>query len=405
MEKNDRRSFLRRSFLGLAATVTAGRLVYAGGKTEHAFPVDKNDTPSLITRRLGKTDMVVPVVSMGVMRADNPALVRAALDKGIRLLDTAHTYQGGRNEEMLGKILKDVPRNSYYLATKVKPDGYDKTKGDFTDDEKVKRTFREKFEISMKRLGIGYVDILFLHAINSRAATLNRAVQEVMQEIKEEGRTRYLGVSTHSHEPEVIRAAVDSGVYDVVLVAYNYRQDHKDEILKALEEAHKAGIGVIVMKTMAGGRPPKSGPALSMGTALKWSLQSEYVATSIPGFTSFDQLEEDIAVARDLTFTEEEKQLIAQAMRGDTLYCDACDECIDQCPHELPIPDLMRAYMYTYGYRETRKARELLDHLGVTPGACASCDECTVTCPKGFAVARKITDITRLREMPQAFLT
>ncbi len=403
-EKTDRRNFLRRTVLGTAATVAATGVTWAGpGDRPGSDKKDNKD--KLIMRRLGKTDIVVPIVSMGVMRADNASLVKAALDKGILLLDTAHTYQGGRNEEMLGKLLKDYPRSAYYIETKVKPDGYDKKKGDFTDDALVKRSFREKFDTSMKRLGIAYVDVLFLHAINTPAATQNKAVLEVMQEIKKEGRTRYLGVSTHSNEPEVIRAAIETGVYDVVLVAYNYRQNHKDEIAKAFEEAAKAGVGVIAMKTMAGGKKPKEGGSVSAATALKWALQNEHVATAIPGFTSFDQLEEDMTVARDLTLSKEEKQLLSLAMHEETFYCDGCMQCLEQCRHELPIPDLMRAYMYTYGYRETKKAKDLLDELAVTPDVCASCSDCTVTCTKGFAVADKIRDVTRLREVPSEFLT
>jgi predicted aldo/keto reductase-like oxidoreductase len=405
MEKKvDRRRFLRSTVLGTAGTLAAARMTFAGDLSGTGTEAARSEK-GLITRRLGKTDMVIPVVSMGVMRADNPNLVKAALDKGMTLLDTAYSYQGGRNEEMLGKLLKDYPRDAYYIETKVKPDSYDKKKGDFTDDAVVKKSFRKRFDTSMKRLGIDYVDVLFLHAINTRAATLNKAVLEVMREIKKEGRTRYLGVSTHSHEPEVIRAAIDSGVYDVVLVAYNYRQNHKDEIAKAFEEAAKAGVGIIAMKTMAGGKKPKDGPAVSAGTALKWALQNEHVATAIPGFTTFDQLDEDIAVAGDLTLSQDEKQLLAMAMDQETLYCDGCTQCLDQCRHELPIPDLMRAYMYTYGYRETRKARDLLDELAVTPDVCATCAECTVSCTKGFAVAEKIRDVTRLREVPPEFLT
>ncbi len=403
-KKVDRRRFLRNSVLGTAGTLAATRMTFAGSGEERDKDLSRSKK-GLITRRLGKTDITIPVVSMGVMRADNPNLVKAALDKGITLLDTAHVYQGGRNEEMLGKLLKGVPRESYYIETKVKPDSYDKKKGDFTDDAVVKKSFREKFDKSMKRLGLEYVDVLFLHAISTRAATLNKAALEVMQEIKKEGRTRYLGVSTHSHEPEVIRAAIDSGVYDVVLVAYNYRQNHKDEIAKAFEEAAKAGVGIIAMKTMAGGKKPKEGPDVSAGTALKWALQNEHVATAIPGFTSFDQLDEDMAVAEDLSLSQDEKQLLALAMEQETLYCDGCTQCVDQCRHDLPIPDLMRAYMYTYGYRETLKARDLLDRLAVTPDICVSCSECTVHCTKEFAVAEKIKDVTRLREVPAEFLT
>jgi predicted aldo/keto reductase-like oxidoreductase len=396
----NRRGFLRTTLLGTAGTIAATGLTYAGSPSA----AEEKSNDKLITRRLGKTDMVVPIVSMGVMRADNPGLVKAALGKGMKLLDTANSYQGGRNEEMLGKLLRDYPRDAYYIETKVKPDSYDKKKGDFTDEAAVKRSFKKRFDTSMKRLGLEYVDVLFLHAINTRAATLNKAVLEVMQEIKREGRTRYLGVSTHSHEPEVIRAAIDSGVYDVVLVAYNYRQNHKDEIAKAFEEAAKAGLGIIAMKTMAGGKQPKEGPAVSAGTALKWALRNEHVATAIPGFTTFDQLDEDMAVARDLSLSKEEEQLLAQAMEEETLYCDGCTQCLDQCAHNLPIPDLMRAYMYTYGYRETRKAKSLLDELQVTPEVCASCNTCLVSCTKGFAVAEKIRDVTRLRDVPEEFL-
>ncbi len=398
----NRRGFLRTTLLGAAGSVAATGLVRGNPVLLKENPEDEQ---RFITRKLGKTDIVVPVVSMGVMRADNPGLVKAALDKGMKLLDTAHVYQGGRNEEMLGKLLKDYPRNAYYLATKVKPDGYDKKKGTFTDAEKVKSSFLNKFNISMKRLGLEYVDILYLHAISTREATLSKPVLEVMQQLKKEGRTRYLGVSTHSHEPEVIQAAIDSGVYDVVLVAYNFQQTHREAMDKAIENAAKAGLGIIAMKTMAGGRMNKNKEhPVKAGTALKWALQNPNVTTSIPGFTTFDQLEEDLAVARDVALSEEEKNELALATH-DTLYCDGCAQCVAQCKKSLPIPDLMRAYMYTYGYRETRKARDLLDELAVTPDACATCDECTVNCVKDFAVAAKITDITRLADVPQEFLT
>ncbi len=399
----NRRGFLRTTLLGAAGSVAAAGM--ARGNPVIMEENRKEKKQEFITRKLGNTDIVVPVVSMGVMRADNPGLVKAALDKGMKLLDTAHTYQGGRNEEMLGKLLKDYSRDSYYIATKIKPDGYDKKKGAFTDPSKVESSFMDKFNTSMKRLQLEYVDILYLHAINTRAATLDKTVLKVMKKLKEEGRTRYLGVSTHSHEPEVIRAAIDSGVYDVVLVAYNFQQSHREEMDKAIEEAAKAGLGIIAMKTMAGGGINKDKEhAAKAGTALKWALQNPNVATSIPGFTSFDQLEEDLAVARDITLSPEEKNELALATR-ETLYCDGCAQCVAQCKKSLPIPDLMRAYMYTYGYRETRKARELIDELAVTGNACTGCDECTVTCIKDFAVAEKITDITRLTTVPEEFLT
>ena len=62
--------------------------------------------------------MKVPVISFGVMRADNPNLCKAAYEKGIKLFDTANGYQNGNNETMLGNLLKDYPRNSFYPGHK-----------------------------------------------------------------------------------------------------------------------------------------------------------------------------------------------------------------------------------------------------------------------------------------------
>ena len=86
---------------------------------------------TLPQRLLGKTGISLPTVSMGVMNSDNPNLVAAALDAGITFLDTAHVYQRGRNEEMLGEVLKDRKRGSFFLATKVPGGPMDRQTGRF----------------------------------------------------------------------------------------------------------------------------------------------------------------------------------------------------------------------------------------------------------------------------------
>ena len=76
-----------------------------------------------------------------------------------------------------------------------------------------------------------------------------KEVDKAMTKLKKEGRVKHLGISTHSNEPEVIRAAVKSGVYEVVLTAYNFRQPHVADVEKAMAEAAKAGLGIVAMKT------------------------------------------------------------------------------------------------------------------------------------------------------------
>ena len=132
----------------------------------------------IIHRTLGKTGLKLPVVNLGVMRVDNPRIVTMALEGGMTLLDTAHGYQNGRNEEMLGELLKNRPRDSFYLATKVRGD---------TEDQ-----IFEQFNISMKRLQLEYVDILYLHASNSREHTLDQVRLNAFSKIKAQGNVFHL---------------------------------------------------------------------------------------------------------------------------------------------------------------------------------------------------------------------
>ena len=173
---------------------------------------------------------------MGVMNADNPNLVRAALDGGIVHFDTAHGYMRGRNEEMLGEVFKGVKRDSFTLATKVVPPGLDRRSGVFAPDTRPEAMV-ELFHLSLKRLRMDHVDILFLHNATRREAVLHEPVLKALLQLKKEGKARAIGVSTHANEPEVIRAAAGSGAYDVVLTSYNFKQAHRAEVRAACQEA------------------------------------------------------------------------------------------------------------------------------------------------------------------------
>lgn len=400
--KFNRRGFLKSSAIG-AAGIIAGKS--AMGRSSLTNFSGEEKSGKKVYRTLGRTGIKLPIVSMGVMRSDNPNLVRAALDKGVEHLDTAHGYQEGRNEKMLGEILKDYPRRSYTIATKIHQPGMDRKTGKYSE-EATEKSFMDMFEVSMERLGLDYVDILYHHAVGSREGTLHKPTLNAMQKIKESGRARSLGISTHSREPEVIRAAIESGVYDVVLVAYNFKQDHVDEVKAAIDEAAKAGLGIVAMKTMAGGFYDKERQKpVNTKAALKWALQSKNVHTAIPGFTSFDHLEESYGIMENPELTKEEKEELKKGESIASLYCNGCRDCVDQCSKSLPVSDIMRAYMYTYGYRQTEKAHTLLSSLNVSNDPCTSCNFCTVNCTSGFNVAEKIKDVSRLVNVPKDFVT
>jgi len=396
----NRRDFLKVGLTGLVAT-GATSLLLADGQKKGKEAQKKPQTSSepqppggrregFIYRTLGRTGVVLPVVSMGVMNADNPELVRAALDSGLVHLDTANVYQRGRNEEMIGQVLKGRPRDSFFIATKVK------------EDEK----FMELLDLSLKRLGLEYVDILYLHNLSKRDNVLKPENLEVMEKAKKSGKARFIGVSTHSNEPEVIRAAVEAKIYDVVLSGYNFRKDYLQDLDAAIAEAVKAGVGIIAMKTMAGAFWDKQRTQpINTKAALKWALNNPNITTAIPGMTTFDQLKSNLEVVKDLKLTPEELAdlKLGEAKNLAGLYCQGCERCVPQCPKALPIPELMRAYMYAYGYKNLAAAHELVSSLNLPDNPCAGCEQCSVSCAFKFDVRDRLLDINRLKAVPAEF--
>jgi len=351
----------------------------------------------IIKRKLGVTGIELPVVSMGVMRADNPQLVRAALAAGLVHLDTAHGYQNGRNEEMLGQVLREYKRDAFVLATKVPAE-------DGGSTEAIAAWLR-RLDKSLRRLRLDYVDILYLHGVDSREDLLNPAMLEALQTAKSSGRALHIGVSTHKNEPEVLDAAVESGVIEVVLTALNFTQQHRDALLKAITRAGKAGLGIVAMKTMAGGFYDKERKRpINCTAALKWALQNPYVTTAIPGITSFETLEDNARVNENIELTDEERAAVAYGPAEGSLYCDGCATCVEGCPHRQPIPELMRAFMYTYGYRDLAMAHGLVQSLPSGRTKCSSCETCSAACAKGFDVRSRIADVHRMAAIPEEFI-
>ena len=396
MKNLNRRGFLRTGIAGAAGIVALSPSLVSAAVAE--------PQKDIIFRTLGKTGMKVPVISFGVMRADNPNLCKAAYEKGIRFFDTANGYQNGNNEIMLGNLLKDYPRNSFYLATKVAADGVDR---DGKPTEKTTaEAFLAKFTTSLSRLKMDYVDILYIHGVISPELLEYKPILDTLKKLKKDGKIKFMGFSTHKNEAVLVEAAATSGNWDVVLTSYNFKQTYINELNIAIKKASAAGIGIVAMKTMAGGGfldKEKTKP-INSTAALKWVLANPDVHTAIPGMTDFDQLDLNVKIMSDISITDAEKKdlVIASAEKG--LYCTGCTKCIPACRMNLPVPELMRAYMYAYGYSNPAMAYSLLEELGTNDNPCRECDVCNVECTKKFNIKDKITDISRLVNVPSDFL-
>jgi predicted aldo/keto reductase-like oxidoreductase len=306
---------------------------------------------------------------------------------------------------MLGEVLKDRPRNSFVLATKVPPEDSDNRTGELKEGS-TSKAFLEKLDISLKRLKLDYVDIIYVHGLTRRDAVLYPAMIEAVQTAKKLGKAKHAGVSVHRNEPEVIMAAIESGVYEVVLTSVNFKQDHYAHVKDAIAKAAQAGVGIVAMKTMAGAFYDKERTKpINCRAALKFVLQDPNVTTAIAGNTNFDHLAMNVSVNTDLEMSDEERGSLVLGNSQGGLYCQGCERCTANCPKGLPIPDLMRAYMYTYGYQQPEMAHSLLSSLDVRDNPCSDCSHCTATCAKGFDLAERIADVARLTKVPLEFLS
>jgi len=393
----NRRGFLKTGIAGAAGIAFSPTIIP---------PVAQFAEENIIYRTLGRTGLEVPVISFGVMRSDNPALCKAAYEKGIKLFDTANGYQNGNNETMLGNLFRDIPRDSFFLATKVKAAGMSREGA--PSAETTAEDFLSKFNTSLTRLQMDYVDILYVHDISNPEYLEYKPILNAVKKLKKDGKVRFMGFSTHRNEAVVIDAAASKGDWDVILTSYNFQQAYRKELDAAIHKAAEAGIGIVAMKTLAGGGfldKEKTKP-INTTAALKWALSNSDIHTTIPGMTQFDQLDLNIKILSDVTLTEQEKKDILIAGRQPGLFCSGCEECIPACPFKLSVPDLMRAYMYAYGYSNPLQAHALLNELGYGNDPCRNCTgTCSVKCSRDFNVKGKIADISRLVDVPSEFLS
>jgi uncharacterized protein len=394
--KESRRNFLKTSLAGAMGGIMLPNILKA---EKH-----KIDNTKVVYRTLGRTGIKVPVISFGCGYISDPGIVNAALDAGIIHLDTANSYENGRSETAIAEAIKNRKRDSYILATKAHIFADNRT-GLFSEKTKIK-TFTDRIDQSLKRLGVDYVDILYLHDVVKKEAALFDPLVNALEKYKKAGKARSIAVSFHKNEVELLKAVADDKRYDVVMVSYNFRQPHREEVKKAIEYAAKAGVGIVIMKAMAGvyWDQERTKP-INAKAALKWVLQDENAHTIVSGFQNFEQLEENKQVMGEISLSPEEKKELqfGYIENEPGLYCAQCEKCIPQCKHRLDIPSYMRSYMYAYAYKKPAEAKRLITQISENV-PCGNCNECGIKCTMEFNVRNKILDVARLKSVPDEFL-
>jgi uncharacterized protein len=403
-----RRKFLRNATGLIATGLVANAAIVKAQPTGDSGAGEKRNTDAKpIFRTLGRTGIKLPIVSMGVMNSSNPNLLKVAWQQGMRHFDTAWIYQAGNNEKMVGSVIRDlkIDRKDVVITTKIVID-YSLKKPEMGAERK--KQFLSRFAQSLERLQMDYVDILMLHDVSSKEEILDPYIMDAMKEMKDQGKVKFAGFSTHVFWPEILTAAADKGFYDVVLISLNYAMSNDDASHKALDYAVSRGMGLIAMKTQCQqdwykDNLPSEAQQYYEGSVmhtalLKWVLRHDQIATAVPGFTTFEQLQTDLEVARKLDYTADEKKFLEDHNVKLALQsvCRFCGECKGTCPNGVDIPSLMRSHSYAMAYGNVHMTHMTLGGIPRAEGlaVCRDCDECVAQCKYQVRIAKRIEELS-----------
>ncbi len=368
------------------------------------------------TRPFGKrAGLAVAPVSIGAMRlpADMDAavaLIRRAIDAGMRYIDTSRGY--GDSEQKLALALKDGYREKVILSTKWSPWI---TKYDDSDDASAD-CVRRRLEESMRRLDVDALDFYQVWNIMSRetydAATAPGAMLDAILRARDEGLVRHLGFTSHDTPENLLSYLPRIGWCDIVLFTYNLLNTRYAEVLQAY---HEAGIGTVVMNPIGGGKLREASAVLVQlaervgavsvpDLALRFILSNPHVDTAIMGITNSADVDDSVASVNRGPFTPNQMGEITtflddiSARQGE--FCTSCGYCAP-CREGIDIPKLMGVLFEDrfWGFREAAAAS-----YAALPGpkaeACIQCGDCVEKCTQHLRVMDEIGECRRLFSVP-----
>ncbi len=346
-------------------------------------------------RRLGRTNAMVSDISLGSARIHDLDVPRALFERGVTYVDTAPDYSDAGSERLLGEAIQGL-RDRIFLATKFcRPTGH------LPNDTPVRNIIAE-VEGSLQRLQTDHVDLIHIHSCDRLDRLLAPNIHEAFDRLKEQGKVRFLGVSTHTPNlEEVANAAIDSGRFDVLMLAYHFGM--WPSFGHILEKAKAHDVGVVAMKTLKGAKHTnlaefqQEAGAYSQ-SAFRWVLSNPNVSCLVVSFWNPEHVDEYLAASGTAVRAEDTARLerYDQLVKGD--YCQPhCGACLDSCPHDLPINDVLRYRMYAkdYGWREEGTSRYAA--LSKDASLCVTCPApCRSACPHGVPIRTTMLDAHRV---------
>jgi predicted aldo/keto reductase-like oxidoreductase len=389
---NSRREFLKCLALGGLAAVSAVPASAQEGRRKKG---------EMWYRRLGRTGLDISEISLGGSPLPDWSLFREIVERGVNYIDTSNSYSNGNSERQIGRLLKEAGRDKVFVCTKFHLRGR-------WDEESILRSV----EGSLLRLGTDRVEVLAIHGAERPEDLVDERVAGAFERLKKEGKCLWSGLSCHSNHERVVRAAVDSGRYDVIQLGYNVFDIEEpsgeveiyDDYLgvsrtrELIRSAAGRGVGMIAMKTLkVGGRRQnleryRTGDVSLFQAMLKWALEEKAVSSVVTEMLNRRQMEEDLAVAGAPLAADERMTLFRHVAENGRDYCRLCGRCQAACPSGIATADILRYLAYHESYGKTDAARLHYSELGpeVTAPACRDCGCCESRCRFGVRIRERI---------------
>jgi len=410
-----RRRFLAGAGVTLGGTVVAavapfarisGWLMTGGRYIQPAVPTSDPDPSEHWQgsrvhsyRRLGRTGVEVSDIALGSGRIhpdrDGEEIARLAIERGVNYFDTAPDYSETGSEIALGRALKGR-RDQIFVATKFcTPHGH-------LEEGTPVEQYMKVVEESLVRLQTDYVDLIHIHACNSVGRLLDPNAHEAFDRLKEQGKARFLGFSSHTPNLiEVANAAIDSDRFDVMMPAYHHGA--WPELAEVIDRAAEKDMGVVAMKVLKGakhrGLLDTRAEADSYAQAsFKWVLSNPSVACLVISFFERQHVDEYLYASGKPFHPEEMAVLQKYDARIAGVHCyQHCGECLGACPEGRAIDDVLRYRMYFEDYGNEKEAIRLYAKLAKQADACLNCSgACDGACPHGVHIQERMTGAHRL---------
>jgi hypothetical protein len=345
-------------------------------------------------RRFGRTEWNVSDIVLGTGRIkdeNGERVARAAIERGINYIDTSPDYSAAGSEQAVGKAIQGH-RDKLFIATK-----FCTPLGHLAPGTSVEH-YKQAVEASLQRLGTDYVDLCHIHSVDSVERLMDENVHEAFDQLKQEGKVRFMGFSTHTPNlVEVANTGIDSGRFDVMMLAYHHGIWAPLAGIIARARAEQ-DMGVVAMKTLKGAKHQgladfRDEADSYTQAALKWALSNPDVSCAVISFFEQQHVDEylfasgrPVSIADRKILEKYDRQILGS-------YCAPhCGECLDSCPEGLPIHDVLRHRMYFEDYGWEKEGMRLYSKLEKNAAACASCSApCLGSCPTGIPISERMT--------------